>query len=83
MIPEGRRNLALVPVKRRGGDGNLTLPVSVDWRNRTCQGQPCLGPVRNQWFCGSCWAFAATAAIESHLAIRGDHDSAAFAAGAS
>jgi KDEL-tailed cysteine endopeptidase len=83
MTPEGRRNLALVPIKRHGGDGNLTLPVNIDWRNTTCQGQPCLGPVRNQWFCSSCWAFAATAAIESHLAIRGGHDSAAFAAGAS
>nr|QQY00269.1 putative ervatamin C-like protein [Hordeum roshevitzii] len=70
MTPEGRRNSALVPVKRRGGDGNLTLPVRVDWHTRTCQGQPCVGPVRNQWLCSSCWAFAATAAIESHLAIR-------------
>nr|QLH02061.1 ervatamin-C-like protein [Hordeum bogdanii] len=68
--PEGRRNSALVPVKRRGGDGNLTLPARVDWHTRTCQGLPCAGPIRSQWFCGSCWAFAATSAIESHLAIR-------------
>ncbi|PAN35389.1 hypothetical protein PAHAL_6G205100 [Panicum hallii] len=71
MTPEGRRNLAPVPVKRRGGDGNLTLPDSIDWTSRICgQGRPCISPVRNQFLCGSCWAFAATAAIESHLAIR-------------
>jgi KDEL-tailed cysteine endopeptidase len=70
MTPEGRRNLAPMPVKRRGGDANLPLPISIDWRNRTCQGHQCLGPVRNQGRCGACWAFAATAAIESQLAIR-------------
>nr|QQG62855.1 Ervatamin-C-like protein [Hordeum pubiflorum]QQG62856.1 Ervatamin-C-like protein [Hordeum pubiflorum] len=84
MTSEGRRNSALVPVKRHTrtyqdipghartyrNSALLTLPVRVEWHTRTCQGQPCVGPVRNQWSCGSSWAFAATAAIESHLAIR-------------
>mmetsp|Transcript_13501 Transcript_13501/g.31573 ORF Transcript_13501/g.31573 Transcript_13501/m.31573 type:complete len:272 (+) Transcript_13501:126-941(+) len=42
------------------------LPASVDWRKRS---PPVTTRVKNQGFCGSCWAVAATAALESHLAI--------------
>ncbi|RLN38894.1 hypothetical protein C2845_PM01G21900 [Panicum miliaceum] len=37
---------APVPVKRRGSD--LPLPVSIDWRTKTCSDQPCLGLVKDQ-----------------------------------
>jgi C1A family cysteine protease len=37
-------------------------PVSLDWRNN---GGNFVTPVRNQLSCGSCWAFATTAALES------------------
>ena len=40
------------------------LPDSVDW---SAEGKVSNAP--NQGGCGSCWSFAATAAIESHLAI--------------
>mmetsp|Transcript_62489 Transcript_62489/g.183186 ORF Transcript_62489/g.183186 Transcript_62489/m.183186 type:complete len:399 (-) Transcript_62489:26-1222(-) len=40
-------------------------PESVDWRE-----EGVLGPVKSQGQCGSCWAFAATAAIESNIAIE-------------
>lgn len=40
------------------------LPDSVDW---SAEGKVSKAP--NQGGCGSCWSFAATAAIESHLAI--------------
>lgn len=40
-------------------------PVSLDWRH-----QRKVGPVKNQGQCGSCWAFAATAVLESSHAIR-------------
>jgi len=42
------------------------LPVSVDWRTKT---PPVLTPVKDQRSCGSCWAFSATASVESALAI--------------
>jgi cathepsin L len=43
------------------------LPKSVDWRNVY---PSVVTPVKDQGHCGSCWAFAATATIESHVAIN-------------
>jgi C1A family cysteine protease len=39
------------------------VPASLDWRNNN--GRDFITPVRNQASCGSCWAFATTAAAES------------------
>ena len=39
------------------------VPASLDWRNNN--GGDFVTPVRNQASCGSCWAFATTAAAES------------------
>jgi C1A family cysteine protease len=47
-----------------------TLPASLDWRNYS--GYDYVTPVRNQGSCGSCWAFATTAALESNdLIVNG------------
>ncbi len=42
------------------------LAKSVDWRQK----EGVLNPVQNQGACGSCWAFATTACVESHHAIE-------------
>jgi C1A family cysteine protease len=47
-----------------GGSTSAALPAYVDWRSWVTG-------VRNQQSCGSCWAFATTAALESHLLIQG------------
>jgi cathepsin L len=49
-------NLEMKPVKH--------LPKSVDWRDKGV-----VSAVKDQGHCGSCWAFAATATVESAVAI--------------
>ncbi|PIC31596.1 hypothetical protein B9Z55_012243 [Caenorhabditis nigoni] len=45
------------------------IPESVDWRNRN--GQSHVTGIKYQGPCGSCWAFATAAAIESAVSISG------------
>jgi C1A family cysteine protease len=45
----------------------VSLPSRLDWRNN---GGNFVTPVKNQGRCGSCWAFATTAALESYTLIQ-------------
>jgi C1A family cysteine protease len=44
-----------------------SAPSALDWRNQA--GVNYVSPIRDQGNCGSCWAFAATAALESQVML--------------
>ncbi len=44
------------------------VPANFDWRSNN--GGNFVSPVRDQGNCGSCWAFATTAALESYILIK-------------
>lgn len=44
-------------------DDVSTLPSSVNWQGVST-------PIKDQGRCGSCWAFASTAALESHISLQ-------------
>ena len=69
MLPRHGQGKGLVARRRGAGSGELPyerlapswrLPTAVDWRGTGADGL-----VKDQATCGSCWAFGATAALQS------------------
>lgn len=52
---------------RTGTRKKTDIPDAIDWRQRS---PAVCSPVKSQGGCGSCWAFAASTVIESHVAIN-------------
>ena len=50
---------------------DIGIPSSFDWRN--VDGKNYITPIRDQASCGSCWAFAAAAALESSINIHNNN----------
>lgn len=47
----------------------LGLPTEFDWRT---QWPDCVRPIRDQWMCGSCWAFSSTNFLADRFCIATD-----------
>merc|ERR1711865_214507 len=65
MGPAGLVATAPIYEKRQA----VRSPTSINWRFTEA-----ITPIKNQGQCGSCWAFSATSAIESALAILGGEE---------
>jgi cathepsin L len=65
-LHDGRKFAAHLVHRLPPGFKATDLPDSMDWRNAS---PSVITPIKEQGLCGSCWAFAATEAIESAAAI--------------
>ncbi|XP_040269747.1 zingipain-2-like [Bufo bufo] len=74
MTPEARSSSSCYHSNRRSTSRNnvplwsyseTDIPESMDWRESNC-----VGPVKNQGLCGSCWAFATVGVFETHYCLK-------------
>ncbi|MCU0587949.1 MAG: hypothetical protein MUF52_07310 [Syntrophobacteraceae bacterium] len=63
--PQGREEEWTAPLEASLAPKAAALPTGLDWRSY--YGASYVTPVRDQGDCGSCWAFATTAAMESKI----------------
>ncbi|KAL7540674.1 hypothetical protein ACHAXR_010294 [Thalassiosira sp. AJA248-18] len=67
-IPRGTgKEYDFTPYQLPEGFDPSTLPKSFDWRDHL---PGSVGPIKDQGFCGSCWAFSFISALESHWFIN-------------
>lgn len=50
-----------------------TVPANFDWRTKGC-----VSPVKNQGYCGDCWAFAAVASLECQVLVQSQGSNSSF-----
>jgi len=63
-----RKALNLTMAHRFTPEEIAAIPPAVDWRTHN---PPVVNPIKNQGDCGDCWAFSATANVESIWALAG------------
>jgi C1A family cysteine protease len=74
LIKPHKDELGAVAPSSSGGEATAAgAPATFDWRNNN--GYSFVTPVRNQGNCGSCWAFATTAALEANTLIVDNYPS--------
>ena len=59
----GYKNILTATACSKFGSSGRTIPIAVDWIKYST-------PVKDQGYCGSCWAFSAVETIESVWAIK-------------
>ena len=67
----GSRPVEQIPILSDGEVSTEALPASFDWRDK--DGNDWMTSVKDQGYCGSCWAFSAVGTVEAMYNIEQDN----------